>query len=426
MSTSDPLVLSLAWSLLVLLASASVVVTAASHVCVHLHLRGRGRRRLEGSAPPISVLKPLKGADEELYENLASIAAQDYPGPFEIVLGAADADDPALEVAQRLRRSHPDVAIRVVPGRHGPGLNPKVANLAALEQAARYPYLLVSDSNVRVSPSYLRETAAELVDERVGLVTNVLAGVGEQSLGAALENAHLNGFVAGAVCGADLMARHPCVVGKSMLLSRRALERVGGWSSVRDVLGEDYLLGVAVKRAGFRVVLCPHVIGTVNRGWTVSRFVSRHLRWSQMRRWIAPLAYALEPLLNPVPWLLALVGLAGFGWTPPGLNPSSWVTLVLGMVALKVASDALLAWRLRGRLPSLGAASMVPLKDVLVLGLWAVAWVRRSVEWRGNRMKIGPGSALFPMRGQVRARARARARAQEIVVAAERAVDEAA
>jgi len=248
---------------LVLLAAASVLATAATHACVHWTLRRRGRARSR-YAPAISILKPLKGADEGLHRNLSSLAAQQYPGRFEIVLGAADADDPALAVAQRVRAEFPHVDIRIVPGRSGPGLNPKVANLEALSRAARYSHWLVSDSNVRVGPSYLRETAAELDDPRVGLVSNVLVGVGERSFGAAMENLHLGTFVASAVCGADVLAGHPCVVGKSMLMSRDALACVGGWASVRDVLGEDYLLGTAFKRAGYRVALSSHVITTTN------------------------------------------------------------------------------------------------------------------------------------------------------------------
>lgn len=412
MSTTDLLLWELGVPMLALLGAVSLLVTAATHVCVHLMLRGRARRRGPLVSPPISILKPLKGADEGLYENLASIAAQEYPGRFEIVLGAAEADDPALAVAWQVRRDFPHVDVRIVPGGSGPGLNPKVANLAALERAARHPYLLISDSNVRVDPRYLRQTAAELADDRVGLVSNVLVGVGERSFGAALENLHLGSFVAGAVCGAQVLARHPCVVGKSMLMSRAALAEVGGWSSVRDVLGEDYLLGTAFKRAGYRVVLSPHVVTTVNARWPLSSFVSRHLRWSQMRRWIAPLAYALEPLLNPLPWLLLVAGLVvARGEALLGLSPATWGQAALTGVGLKIASDVLLVARLRGSVPRGLAPLWIPLKDVGVLALWVVGWGWRVVQWRGNRMRIGPGSSLRPLprrAGRLRLRLRSR------------------
>jgi ceramide glucosyltransferase len=384
---------------LLLLAAVSLLATAATHACVHWTLRRRSRARFTHT-PSISILKPLKGADEGLHANLASLAAQDYPGRFELVLGAADADDPALAVARRIRAEFPHVPIRIVRGSSGPGRNPKVANLEALAREARHGHFLVSDSNVRVGRSYLRETAAELEDPRVGLVSNVIVGEGERSFGAALENLHLGTFMAAAVCGADVMAGHPCVIGKSMLMSRDALACVGGLASVRDVLGEDYLLGTAFARAGYRVVLSPHVVTTINVRWPLASFASRHLRWAQMRRWITPSAYCLEPLLHPVPWLLA-VGLAAAMLDAglPGLEGVPWGTLALTGVGLKMASDVLLMYRLRGSVPRGLAPLWIPLKDLAVLGLWGLGWLLREVEWRGNRLRMGPGSLLLPLEG---------------------------
>ncbi|MEM9455419.1 MAG: glycosyltransferase [Myxococcota bacterium] len=385
-------------AVVVALAAFSLLVTVVIHVCVHLIL-ARSRKEPHAHAPPISVLKPLKGADEGLYDNLASIAAQDYPGLYEIILGAADPDDPALWVAQQVRRDFPNVDIRIIPGRKGPGLNPKVSNLDALGAVARHPNLLVSDSNVRVGPTYLRHTAAELRNPAVGLVSNVLVGVGERSFGAALENLHLSSFVAGAVCCADALVRHPCVIGKSMLMRRAALDKIGGWASVQDVLGEDYLLGTALTRAGYRVVLSPYVITTVNACWSVSSFLSRHLRWSQMRRRIAPLAYVFEPVLSPLPWLALVILLASaHHGSMLGMRSAAWIQLALCGMGLKIGTDVLAVYRLRGSVPRGLAPLLIPVKDVVVLGLWVAAWTLRGVNWRGNRMRIGAGSALVPAR----------------------------
>lgn len=371
-------------------AGASCVLTALLHACAHLVL---SRPRIASvGRPGITVLKPLKGVDAGLYENLASIVDQDYDGPYEILLGTADPDDPALEVARRLVRDFPAHAIRIVAGHGEVGANPKVANLAALSRHARYDAWLVSDSNVRVERRYLRHLADELADPRVGVVSNLVVGVGDGGSGARLENLHLNSFVAGAVCLSEVAAQHPVVIGKSMLVRRKALARVGGWRSVADVLGEDYVLGKAVAEAGFRVVLSPHVVRTVHEAWPLQRFVSRHLRWAQVRRSISPVVYALEILLNPLPWwfALAVVGAAclpaaAFGGLVGGLG-----VLAIGKVLL----DGLLASRLGAGPQSLGDLLAIPVKDGFMLGLWVIAWTRDHVEWRGQRLRIGAGSRL--------------------------------
>ena len=376
--------------LLALAALASLLITIVAQVCVHWQLRrasGGGHH-----APPISVLKPLKGIDDHLEENLASFAGQDYPGEFELVFGATDSADPAMEVVGRLQRRFPNLAIKTVWGRPRPGVNPKVANLRSLTEAASHELILVSDSNVRVEPSYLRDIVANMKEPDVGLVTNVLCGSGEESFGAMLENLHLNSFVVAGVCGATVLAGHTCVIGKSMLMRRTQLEQLGGWSLVADVLGEDYLLGRVYERAGYRVVLSSHVVRTINTGWGVRRFASRHLRWSQMRRWIAPSAYALEPMLNPIPWSLALLAV---GASREGAT--TWIPLALLAILAKLSSDVLVFRRLRGQWPTAVAVSCIPIKDVLVLLLWGIGWVWRRVDWRGNAFLIGRGSSIRPV-----------------------------
>jgi ceramide glucosyltransferase len=374
---------------LVLLAPISLAITLIAHLTAFLVLSPR-RRKLQGPTPPITVLKPVKGAEEGLYENLASLARQDYPD-YEILVGADDPLDPALSVARQVQMDHPGVRISIRAGSRRLGLNPKVNLLAALADGARHEHLLVSDSNVRASPGYLRETAAELADPEVGLVTNVLVGEDAPGLGATLENLQLNSFVAAGASFARVVGGRACVIGKSMLFRRRDLDDLGGFWAVRNVLAEDYVIGRSFELAGWKVALSPCLLGAVNRGWTVERFANRHLRWAQMRRRLSLSAYVGELLLNPVLWIaLAACALAA---TAPGLD--SRVAAIAGLgVAVKCASDALLCRRLRGAPPRLGEVLLIPVKDLVMAAIWLVGAFRRTVDWRGNKLWIHRGSEL--------------------------------
>ncbi len=378
-----------------LIGALGLAFTTAAQVLTHRKLRAHRVGGSEPSLPAISVLKPLKGLDEGLYENLASIARQDFP-EFEIVFGVEDPADPALAIALQVRRDFPHVPMRIVarPGRGA--LNPKISNLLNMLEVAQHDCLLISDSNVRVDLSYLRSIATELSEPGVGLVSNLIVGRGEKTAGALLENLQLNSFVIAGVCLGDALG-HPIVVGKSMLLRRSQLEALGGLRSMADVMAEDYLLGQLYHSAGLRVVLSAHPVYTHNNTWSLARFIARHTRWAQMRRWGGLPTFIAELLMYPVPWLLAALWLAWAGDVRPAM------ACALAGIAWKVLSDAALVWGVRNERPPARVLALIPLRDCLLLALWCSALVRRTVVWRGNRRRIGHGTRLVaaPAHGEL-------------------------
>lgn len=349
-----------------------------------LRVTGRAPAPAEVRAerPPISVLKPLCGADEELEENLRSFFAQVYPG-FELIFGVEDPSDPAVAVVRRLMAAHPHVPATLVLGSATRATNPKVSNLGGMLPHARYELILISDSNIRAPADYLEDLAASLgpESERVGMVSNLFSGTGEQGLGAALENVQINGFVASGIVTPALF-RNPVVVGKSMLMRRSVLARLGGLESVADVLAEDYLIGKMFQHAGWKIRLAPRVLQNVTRRAPLEAFWRRHLRWSMLRIRLHPVAFVLEPLASPLALLpLALSALGGWG--------------LLWALSMVMVRDVAGWWRLRGTRRLWIPLLLAPLREVLVLAIWAATPFSKHVAWRGHAVRVGAGTRVF-------------------------------
>ncbi len=349
--------------------------------------RVRRRRSISGiegaTLPPVSVLKPLCGIDNNLENNLRTFFEQDYPA-FELVFGVEGSGDPAIAVVRRLRDAYPSVPCRIVIHDGGRGLNPKVGNLRAMLGSVRHDVLVISDSNIAVVPGYLREMALALGEPGVGVVSNLFAGVGERGIGATLENLYLNATVsAGAAVPTELLG-HPVVIGKSMMFRRSVFERLGGFESVASVLAEDYVIGRMFHEAGFAVRLCATPVHNVVRQVSVRDFVDRRLRWGMIRFRVQPLAFLVEPLTVPlfVAVLAPLFGVHGAG-------PVVWA------VALTVLRDATLWTAMRGPRGLAFALPLFPLCQLLVVAAWIATFFRRHVTWRGRRVRVSAGTRLY-------------------------------
>jgi ceramide glucosyltransferase len=358
--------------------------------------KGRGKT-LPEYTPPVTIFKPLKGLDEELEQNLRSFFRLDYPD-YQLLFGVADEHDPAIPVVRSLMAEFPAQDAQLVIGAPAFGLNPKVENLASMDRFRKHQVILISDSNVRVRPSYLRETARYLADPGVGLVTNLFVGVGETRSGAVMENLQLNGFIAGNMALASVL-RVTCVVGKSMLMPVPVLEAIGGFARVRNLLAEDQVIGVLVRKAGYSIRLSDHVIDNVNLRRGFNWFLNRHSRWYKIRRQMALPTFVAEPMAN-----LATVGLV---WAFSGDSGIAWGGLA-GLVGLGIARDALQTRWLSGRFPRLRSLLFSPIKDVLLLPLWFDAIVNSRVQWRGHRFHVGRLTRLRSARVSRRVRRRVR------------------
>jgi ceramide glucosyltransferase len=359
-----------------------------------LGVEGRALRRLLGGTVPVprgaeglSVLKPLRGVDDDLLANLESFADQDWPA-FEVLLGLHDAADPAAPVAHEAAARWPG-RFRVVIQGAELGMNPKVSQLASLAAAARYPILVISDSNVRVEPGYLAEIAARLEDPGVGLVTHLIAGVGERSVGALLENLHLAGGVAPGIAAAKAIAGRDVVMGKSMALRREDLAALGGFEPVKDLLAEDFVIGQMVPRLlGKRVELAARPVQNVVQERSLAQFFHRARRWAVLQHaLVGPWLYAAQVVHNPVLFATLALFAAPAPWTA-----AAWLAVAASRALLDGAAGA--ALRLGGFRPA--QLLRVPLKDLLLGLAWGEGFFRRTVNWRGTRLRVLPGTRLAP------------------------------
>jgi ceramide glucosyltransferase len=336
------------------------------------------------SLPPVSILKPLKGRDENLAGNLESAYRQDYPD-FEILFAAREVDDPALPVARDVAARFPRIRTRIVAGGAEVGLNPKVNNLALALGEARNEILLVSDSNVRLPPDHLRHVVSLLAEPGVGLVSAPVAAHGGSGTGGALESFHLNTFVLSGVAATDRVLRLPCVMGKSMLLRREHLDAMGGFPFLGRFLAEDQVSGEEIRRMGLRTRLCPVPVTNVIGRLSFREFVGRHLRWARIRRRMCPAGYAAEILANPV--FLGAVGAAVAGTAVAALAAAGMLLVVAALGAR--------AERALGVRRPLWLYPPLELARSLATGLLHfVPFFSSRVTWRGNTFRLGPGTLV--------------------------------
>jgi ceramide glucosyltransferase len=377
----------------ILLASASlgVALYLGAFVSTILHVRSRKRQQLLTALPAISLLKPIKGLEEQLEKCLRSLYEQEYPGEREVVFSSATRDDPALSVARKVAAAFPHVPTRFVRSDDTWGFNPKVSNLQGALVAARHDLVLQTDANVWAEPGYLQKIVSEFISERASLLSSLVTGSGEMSAGAAMENIQLGAFTAPGCCMALKLGGMPCVIGKSMLLRKSELRELGGLAIVKDSLAEDFLLGKHYMAAGKKVVLSATPIRNVNANITIERHVARHARWLKMRAVLHAPAFIAELFVNPVALLM-------FGWIASGLDSRLGIAM-LSLALVKMLGDGMLIRMVRGNPMPWRYLWLAPVKDLLMIGTWAYSSFSRSIDWRGVRLRLGPDSLLMPDQG---------------------------
>jgi ceramide glucosyltransferase len=332
--------------------------------------------------PAVSVLKPLHGAEPGLYDNLASFLDQDYPG-MQVVFGVRHRADTALPVARALSRENPERDIALVIDPRASGSNLKVANLENMLPAARHEVLVLADSDMRVDPRYLGTVTAPLQDSRTGLVTCLYKGVPHGGLWSQLGAMHINfAFLPSALLGNMLGVGGGCF-GATIALRRAVLERIGGFARIRNELADDHRLGDAVRDLGLATVLSPYIVENHVTERSFASLWQHELRWARTVRAMAPYGFAGSVVTHTV--VLTALAVA-----TSGLSELAW-WFVLVSLLLRWLTAGIIARSLA--LPT-GGLWLLPLRDVLSFVVFLGSFCGRSVLWRDQLFRVGPGGRM--------------------------------
>ncbi len=353
-----------------------VVVAARSYLAVP-------RRKFERPTP-ISILKPLAGADEGLEENLRGFFEQDYPD-FEILFAVSNAGDAAVEVVERLRAEFPQVPSRLLITGEPPYPNAKVFSLDRMLAAARYDLLVMSDSDIRVGPDMLQRVAAEFQDDTIDLATCPYRAVPGPSFWSTLEAIGMNTEFLAGVLVARLTEGMKFAVGPTIVARRRALDAIGGFDRLKDYLAEDFVMGQLAAQAGFGVILSScaveHRIGSQGFGANAAH----RLRWARSTRRSRPAGYVGQVFTNPLPVALLLLAIAP-GWWPLAAAAAVLRALAAWAVAGWVLDDPLTARRWW----------LVPVQDLFGFAFWLAGFFGNTILWRGRRYYLRPDGRFEP------------------------------
>ena len=342
----------------------------------HVPMRG-------GPLPPVSILKPLKGIDPEIWESFCSHCEQHYPN-FQLIFGVSDPADPAAEVVRKLQAKYPKVPIELIVCEHTLGTNIKVSNLVQMLPAARHDVLLVNDSDIRVAPDYLRKVSAPLADDSVGLVTCLYRAVATSTLGSHLEAVGIStDFVPGVLSARFIENGLRFGLGSTLAFRRKDLEAIGGFETLLDYLADDYELGRRIAATGKRVELSTTVVSTFLPAYTLRQFFQHQLRWSRTirdaRRW----GYAGLVFTFGLPWaLLMLLASRGAVW--------AWDLGAL-MLMVRLTGGVIAAEAVLGDRQTIRNIFLLPLRDLVAPLVWAASFAGNRIHWRGDVFTLKEG-----------------------------------
>jgi ceramide glucosyltransferase len=335
--------------------------------------------------PPVSNLKPIRGVDPEAYENFASFCRQDYPD-YELIFCVGEKDDPVVPILEKLASDFPERRITVLFGTSGNAANDKVAKLARLVSEARNEVVVISDSDVRARPDYLRTVVAPLADPKVGAVTCFYVPTEEKTLAESLQTIGMvSDFYAGILVARELDGVK-FALGPTIATTRTRLAGFGGYKAIENQPGDDLLVGRLIAEQGYEVKLLPYTILTVADYGSMPDLLYKRMRWLVVMRHMRPWGHLGLVFTQGLPWSLAAIA----------IHPTAAVAAAyLGAyIFLRLAMTWLIGVRGLGDRALWKKLWLITVWDALAFFLWLLSFVRSSIRWRGGEYYIRDGQLV--------------------------------
>ena len=365
---------------------------AASASAIRFAMRARRPPPpLPKAAPQVAVLKPLRGRHHSLAANLSSYLKSDY-ARCEFYFAVDGNDDPAAEVSTALQKQHKSTSVAILAGTDAFCANRKVGKLIRMaDQAAHADIFVLSDADIAVKRDHLRHIVSELVsDEKVGIVTCIYSARPIGTFASRLEALAVNTDFAPQVMLAAMIERLRYAFGATIAIKREALEAMGGFARVKDLLADDFYIGKFTNNAGYEIRLSSSIVTTICEERRFIDFWRHQLRWARTYRTTRPASLATILLHGPF-WALVFAIATRFSLTG--------IAILVGLLATRIVMAGLLIRSVLGLKGLWRDACLTPIKDLAMTAIWFASLLSNEIEWGGRRLESLRGGAMREVNG---------------------------
>jgi ceramide glucosyltransferase len=377
----------LRWLLLLPVVAGSCYAVATVVALVRFRQLARRRRPAPPGWPPVSLLKPVHGLEKGLAENLRSACRQDYP-EYQVVFSVEEEADPALPLLRALASEYGSSRVTVVVHAGGTAPNGKVRNLVGALPAARHEVLVISDSDVRLRPDYLRTIVAPLADPAVGCVCTLYRAAGAGRWIEAVEQLTLNADFVPNLVFAWVTGASTFCLGASTALARSTLDEIGGMAALGDYLVEDFEMGRRIRATGKRIEILPYFVDTMVDLERISQWWHHQVYWDQNTRAANPAGHFGTLFIRAIPFALVFALIRG--------GDALGIGVLVAALAIRVLTAGIFMGWCLGDWKGVRALPLLPFRDLAGMVSALLAFVRPHVVWRGARIRLTADGRLVP------------------------------